>query len=286
MKTLRLLLALVLSLGTVRGATATNHVALTARLAEAGKMAPRGFTVFAEPPFVVAGDEPTNVVRQRSQQTIRWAVDKLKQDFFQRDPEEVITVWLFKDEASYKKHTALLFHDKPTTPFGYYSETHNALIMNIATGGGTLVHEIVHPFMRANFPQCPAWFNEGMGSLFEQCAERDGHIHGLPNWRLPALQKALRGGGVLSFQKFTALSDEAFYGGENNPHYNQFYPQARYLCYYLQEHGLLVKFYREFVAHAAEDPTGCATLQRVLGESDMDAFAKKWALFTLKLKFP
>ena len=25
------------------------------------------------------------------------------------------------------------------------------------TGGGTLVHEIVHPFLRANFPECPAW---------------------------------------------------------------------------------------------------------------------------------
>ncbi|MCX7006269.1 MAG: hypothetical protein NTY53_03305, partial [Kiritimatiellaeota bacterium] len=180
-------LALTLCLaGSALGA-ATNSPALAARLVEVQKLAPRGFTVFAEPPFVVAGDEPARVVRQRSLQTIRWAVDKLKQDFFQRDPAEVITVWLFKDKESYEQHTAKLFHDKPTTPFGYYSETHNALIMNIATGGGTLVHEIVHPFMRANFPKCPAWFNEGMGSLFEQCADREGHIHGLPNWRLPAL---------------------------------------------------------------------------------------------------
>ncbi len=279
------LVALLWLAGSACGA-ATNSPALAARLAEVQKLAPAGFTVFAEPPFVVAGDEPASVVRQRSLHTIRWAVDKLKQDFFQRDPAEVIAVWLFKDKASYERHTAALFHDKPTTPFGYYSETHNALIMNIATGGGTLVHEIVHPFMRANFPKCPAWFNEGLGSLFEQCADHNGHIHGLPNWRLPALQKALRGGGVLSFQKFTAMSDDEFYGGANNPHYNQFYPQARYLCYYLQERGLLVKFYREFVANATKDPTGYATLQRVLGESDMDAFAKKWADFTLKLKFP
>jgi hypothetical protein len=268
----------------LHAASATTN--LTARLAEVQRMAPAGFTVFAEPPFVVAGDEPAAVVRQRSRQTIRWAVDKLKQDFFQRDPEEVIAVWLFKDETSYKKHTAALFHDRPTTPFGYYSEMHNALIMNIATGGGTLVHEIVHPFMSANFPKCPAWFNEGLGSLFEQCAEKGGHIRGLPNWRLPALQKALRGSGVQSFQKLTALSTEEFYGGENNPHYNQFYPQARYLCYYLQERGLLVKFYREFTAHAAEDPTGYTTLQRILGEKDMDAFQKKWIAFTLQLKFP
>ena len=42
-------------------------------------------------------------------------------------------------------------------------------IMNIATGGGTLVHEIVHPYVEANFPGCPAWFNEGLGSLYEAC---------------------------------------------------------------------------------------------------------------------
>ena len=46
--------------------------------------------------------------------------------------------------------------------------------MNIATGGGTLVHEIVHPFVEANFPGCPTWFNEGLGSLYEQSAERKG----------------------------------------------------------------------------------------------------------------
>ncbi len=275
----------LLALGTAYGAE-TNSPALAARLAEVQTRAPRDFTVFAEPPFVVAGDEPAARVRQHAQHTIRWAVDHLKQDFFQRDPAEVITIWLFKDKASYEKHTAALFHDKPTTPFGYYSEAHHALIMNIATGGGTLVHEIVHPFMRANFPMCPAWFNEGLGSLFEQCGDQGGHIHGLPNWRLPALQKALRGGGVLSFRKFTALSDEEFYGGESNPHYNQFYPQARYLCYYLQERGLLTRFYREFTAHAATDPTGYATLQHVLGETDMDAFAQKWSAFTLALHFP
>ena len=67
-----------------------------------------------------------------------------------------------------------------------------ALVMNIATGGGTLVHEIVHPFVAANFPDCPAWFNEGLGSLYEQCGEEDGQIHGYTNWRLPGLQAAIR----------------------------------------------------------------------------------------------
>jgi len=41
--------------------------------------------------------------------------------------------------------------------------------------------------MEANFPACPPWLNEGMGSLYEQCGDADGHIHGFTNWRLPGL---------------------------------------------------------------------------------------------------
>ena len=141
---------------------------------------------------MVIGDETQGAVRERAEGTVKWAVDRLKQDFFANDPKEILDIWLFKDAASYEKHARLLFGETPTTPYGYYSSTHKALIMNIETGGGTLVHEIVHPFMEANFPACPPWLNEGLGSLYEQCGDVDGHIHGFTNWRLPGLQRADR----------------------------------------------------------------------------------------------
>jgi hypothetical protein len=211
-------------------------------------------------------------------------VDKLKQDYFKRDPEETIDIWLFRDRASYTNHAWLLFKDTPTTPFGYYSAAQRALVMNISTGSGTLVHEIVHPFMRANFSACPAWFNEGLASLYEQSAERQGHIRGLINWRFRGLEQAIKEGKTISFQKLTAMSEVEFYGGANNANYSAHYAQSRYLCYYLQEKGLLIKFYREFVADAHRDPTGFETLKRVLGENDMTAFQKKWEKFVLGLR--
>ena len=257
----------------------TNHIA---RLQ---KRVPKGFTIVVQPPFVVTGDEPAAVVRRRAANTVQWAVDRLKQDFFRRDPEEVIDIWLFKDKASYEKHAWELFGDQPTTPFGYYSQRHQALVMNISTGGGTLVHEIVHPFMRANFPECPAWFNEGMGSLFEQCGDRNGHIVGYTNWRLPRLQVAIKRGELPSFPKMMAMTEGEFYGPSSGARYSQHYAQARYLCYYLQEQGLLAKYYREFSAHAKQDPAGIKTLKSVLGEEDLDAFQQKWEAFVLKLTF-
>ena len=257
----------------------TRHVnQLTGRIKR--RVPSNNFSIVIQKPFVVIGDEPKREVQRRADTTVKWAVDHLKKDFFSKDPQEILEIWLFKDEASYKKHTMLLFNDTPSTPFGYYSPTHKALIMNISTGGGTLVHEIVHPFMEANFPACPPWLNEGLGSLYEQCGEVDGHIHGFTNWRLPALQQAITVKRVPSFKTMTAMNADAFYDDERGTNY----AQARYLCYYLQQKGLLVKFYREFWSRQKTDPTGFQSLRKILGEPDMDAFKVKWEKYVMGLK--
>jgi hypothetical protein len=154
--------------------------------------APEDFTVVIQRPFVVAGDESADTVRSRASGTIRWATERLKRAYFPEDPDEILSIWLFKDKESYDKHTEEIFGDWPDTPFGYYSHTHRALIMNIDTGGGTLVHEIVHPLMAANFPDCPSWFNEGLASLYEQCGDNRGWIWGKTNWRLAGLQEKIQ----------------------------------------------------------------------------------------------
>jgi hypothetical protein len=276
----------MLGLMCARGVGGETNDAYARHVAGLKQKAPSGFTVVEQPPFVVVGDEAPQLVRARATGTIQWAVDALRREYFERDPEDTIDIWLFKNKASYEKHARELFNDKPTTPFGYYSPLHRALIMNISTGGGTLVHEIVHPFMRANFPACPAWLNEGLASLYEQSGERNGRIRGETNWRLAGLQEAIRAGHTLSFKKLMAMDDGEFYGGGSNSNYSQFYAQARYLCYYLQERGLLGKYYREFTANAKRDPTGFESLKKVLGERDMDAFKKSWEAFVVKLSFP
>jgi hypothetical protein len=244
------------------------------------------FEIVVEKPFVVVGDGGRAAVEEHARGVVRWAVQMLKRDFFARDPAEILDVWLFKDSASYRTHARALFGREPSTPYGYYSPAHKALVMNIETGGGTLVHEIVHPFVEANFPGCPPWLNEGLGSLYEQSGEQDGHIRGYTNWRLPGLQRAVRRGRLTPFQKLLAMDGRAFYDDDDE---GTNYAQARYLCYYLQERGLLVRFYHEFhkarASHKARaaDPTGFDTLKKVLGETDMDAFQKRWEKFVLGL---
>lgn len=245
------------------------------------KKVPQGFTVLIQKPFVVIGNESPIMVRRRAEYTVKWAAQRLKRMYFPKDPDDIIDIWLFKDKLSYRKYTWEIFRDKPNTPFGYSSPKHKALIMNIATGGGTLVHEMVHPFVAANFPECPAWFNEGLGSLYEQSMGKGDEIIGLTNWRLAGLQEAIRKNAVPSFKTLTSTTGFSFY--QEDPGTN--YAQARYLCYYLQGKGLLKKFYHKFHTNYKKDPTGFETLKQILGESDMDAFKKKWERFVLQLKF-
>lgn len=252
------------------------------RVIELRERVGEGFTIVVEEPFVVVGDEAPAVVRKRASGTVRWAADRLLARLFDRRPDEIIDIFLFKDDASYRRNARALFGHEPHTPFGYSSPDHHALVMNIATGGGTLVHEIVHPFVRADFPDCPAWLNEGLGSLYEQCGEEDGEIRGFTNWRLDGLQKAVRAGRVPPVHTLVHTTTGEFY--DEDPGTN--YAQARYLCYWLQEKGLLARFYREFRDDHAGDPTGWKTLRRVVGYDDMAAFDRDWQAWVLTLRFP
>jgi Peptidase_C39 like family len=240
-----------------------------------------GYSVAIEPPFVVAGDGPEEKVREYAESLVSWAKQKLTQDFFRKEPEKILDVLLFTNARTYRKKALDLFGSEPTTPYGYYTSQHGALVMNIATGGGTLIHEIVHPYVEADFPAAPPWLNEGLGSLFEQSDEREGHIVGLPNWRLPSLQAAIAEHRMTPLSRLLESDTHAFY--DEDPGTN--YAAARYLCYYLQEKGLLVRFYRDFRDRQAEDPTGTATLKAVLGESDLTAFQPRWEAFVSKLRF-
>ena len=252
------------------------HVdALTARLPNSG------FAIVVEPPFVVVAEGGAAIAKSWATSTVRWAVTKLMAEYFAVTPGPILDIWLFESDASYRRYCKEVFDDTPTTPYGYYSAAHRALIMNISTGGGTLVHEIVHPFVAANFPRCPSWFNEGLGSLYEQSSERDGRIIGLTNWRLRGLQDAILAKRVRPLAELMATSSSEFYGEGSGLHY----AMARYLLFWLQEEGLLQNFWKEFVAEVSTDPTGLASFQKIAQIQDLPAFQKRWEEWVLELRF-
>ncbi|HUJ62935.1 MAG TPA: DUF1570 domain-containing protein [Kofleriaceae bacterium] len=263
------------SLATLAAAEPTRQE-LDDRAAELEKkLAGEHYTILVEPPFVVVGDGSPREVRRIATGFLRSKVQLLEKDFFTKRPDKLIEVWLFKDERSFRRGAKRFFDDTPDTPYGYYSPDASALIMNVS-GLGTLSHELVHPYMEANFPDVPSWFNEGLASLFERPSERAGHIIGLPNWRLPELKREIRKDTLPQLAELLATSRDEFYNARWDA-----YAQARYLVYYLQEHGQLRDFYTKFLADTG-DRTGKTALEAVLGES-LDTFEPKWRKWVLAI---
>lgn len=237
------------------------------------KLARQGFTVVVSPPFVVIGDEGAKRVASRVN-FVNWVLDLIEKDFFAKKPDKVIEIWLFRNEKTYRAGAKKFFDDEPDTPYGYYSSVDDALIMNIGPGAGTLSHELVHPYIEANFPDAPSWFNEGLASLYEQPRERDGHMWGTTNWRLPGLQAMIRAKKLPALKALLSTTRDGFYDANFDA-----YAYARFLCQYLQDHGKLREFYKKFSADT-QDRTGQRAMEAVLGQ-DLESFQpefEKWAM--------
>ncbi len=231
-----------------------------------------------EPPFVVWGDGGG----KPDTRTVRWTVKQLEAQYFSERPKGTYDIFLFDGAESYTRHAKAMFGEEPGTPYGYASSVHKALVMNIATGGGNLVHEIVHPYVAANFDDAPKWLNEGLASLYEQSSERDGRIVGLPNWRLEGLQRALARGPIMPFAKRVQTSDAQFRDENEGLHY----AQARYLMQYLQEEGLLQDFVQRALKQQHEDPTASRALRQTLGETRWRTLDATWRKWVMGLRFP
>ncbi|MBS1150140.1 MAG: glycogen branching enzyme [Myxococcaceae bacterium] len=240
---------------------------------------PAQMTLVWEKPFLVVGNEGPAQVKERAKSVVRWTRDLLLKDFFAEAPRTLQEVWILKDRPTYEKYSRELFKTNPETPYGYYLSDRRALVMNIKPGYGTLTHEMVHPFMHHAWDDAePGWLNEGVASLFERPAERDGHLVGKVNWRLPALLEGLKDQRVPSFKALVHLSSNDFYEDPSGTHY----AAARYLCYWLQEKGLLAKFVRRATALKDQDPSGWKALTEVLG-ADPESFRPEWEKFVKAL---
>jgi hypothetical protein len=240
------------------------------------------FTVAVVPPFVLVGDGPPENVRRDAADVVAWATAKLRADFFAKDPDVIIDIWLFASEESYVRNSSAYCGTVPETPYGFFAPCSHAIVMNASLGYGTLVHEMVHVFMAASFPDRPVWIDEGLASLFEQPVEVDGHFRGALNRRLGTVQNAIKLRRVIPLRAVLEASRAAFYGEREDV----YYAEARYLLYWLQELGLLVTYFRDFAAQVEEDRYGVATLDRVLGVRDLEEAQPDWEGFVAGLEYP
>jgi hypothetical protein len=233
------------------------------------------FAAIVAPPFVIAGDGGLTRLHGYRDKTILAATRALQATYFQQHPQEPILILLFESEGPYKRLAKKWFGDNDVPHFGFFRHD-NIMLMNVGTGTGTLVHELVHALIKPDFPEVPLWFNEGLASLYEQCSLGGETITGLRNWRLPALQRAIREDRLRPLREM--MQDPTFTRADL---VGLNYAQARYLMMYLQEQGKLKRYYTAFRDNHRDDPTGVKMLEQLIAPQNLEEFETAWRVWVL-----
>jgi hypothetical protein len=235
------------------------------------------FSSIVHTPFVIVGDLDSTKLERVYRETIMPAGRALTIAFFDRAPDQPVTIVLLSGDDAYERCASALEGHRRAAYAGFYERKERRLLVNLDTGEGTLAHELTHALAHFDFPEMPEWFDEGLASLFEEArfSEDRLHITGRGNWRSRDLLPAIRNN---SLRPLEALVGEAHVRADRQA---IDYAQARYFCLYLQQRGLLESFYRKFRLNVASDPTGLKTLRGLLGVNDLasvDADFRNWAL--------
>jgi hypothetical protein len=250
----------------------TLAAACLARAAELRPALGEKCEILVAAPFVIGGDLSLAELTTWHRQTIAPAAAAMANRYFEKQPDRPITVLLFSTKESYEYYANHLYRDRGISIYGYYKPRERTLVMNISTGGGTLVHELTHALVAFDCPDVPDWFNEGLASLHEQCRFREDQrgpwIEGLVNWRLARLQQEFAAKRVPALVDF--LQDDNFRGEREAVNYGQ----ARYFCLFMQRRGVLEKYYSALRQNIDEDPRGLKAVAAVFPDrtwAELDA---------------
>jgi len=198
--------------------------------------------------YTLAQEEITRSLPAIYRDLISPAVRRLKREYFdQAAPQRLIPIYIVGgrlDEQGleqYAQYCETIHFRSCGSRIGYYLEYDNSIMVWLATGGGTLIHELVHALMASDFPDAPGWLNEGIASMNEELGP-----NGVPldNWRLAYAQALLqRFGRVIPIERLMGLSEADFEYGDLAPLHCA---MARYFCLYLYEkHGVLPAVYKD-----------------------------------------
>lgn len=254
-------------------------VACDERARQLGKHLSDTDRIIVRPPFVIGGNLSEADLDRHYAQTILPTTRALELAYFDKAPDEPLTLLLYSDERSYREASWQLDRRDTTNYYGYYIRTDRRIVVNIGTGEGTLAHELTHALGHVDFPNMPEWFDEGLAALYEEADFSDDglQLNGLSNWRLNHLLDAMqrqRLGNLESLVSSREIREER---------QAVEYAHARYFCLYLQERDLLPFFYRKFRRRAASDPSGLRTLCEILGTENLDPVDRDFRRWVIAL---
>jgi len=225
--------------------------------------------------FVLAG-KPAPLL-DRAAALLERALPQLYKGRFTRHDMDPVTVLLFPTDEGYGAYVAR-FGGSPHD-WGIFNVRTRVIAVKGSGGDAflpTLLHEVVHPIMAADFPRDQVWFEEGVASLFEApMFAADGSLRVvLKNRRQDRLRAAFRSPterDEVTLPKLFAMDAAAFNarvdGGTDQSRHSRNYALARSFCAWLEEKGKLWEFYRAWRDGVGGDKRGEKVFEGVMGQT-------------------
>lgn len=227
----------------------------------------------APTPVALRGDLSAKRARQM-ERVARAVIDDVGRRFAQpaaAASHPVVDVCLFETSAHYQAFVSEIYGPGEIhSDMGFYVPSLRLVLVNLQRGVGNLRHELAHALVGDDYPAIPAWFNEGIGSLYGTARIEKSGVRFLVNYRLRDLQQALRSDTVPSLHTLAHSDRLTVYG----PQAMLFYATARYLLLYLDHKGSLSTLYRELRSSDSSSAAHLAILQRHVDEPAFVAWAK------------
>ncbi len=226
---------------------------------------PSSTRIVIRPPFIIAGDLPEADLERLYDEAVLPVTRGLWRSYFDRRPDAPVTIVALSSEAGFATAAAELDGYESSAYAGYTQRGKRRIVVNLATGRGTLAHELSHMLALFDFPDMPEWFDEGLASLHEDAIFSDDGLTliGVSNWRSRLLHDALGRNQLPALE--AVIRNPAFRGEGEGLNY----ALVRGFCHFLQERGLLSHFYRKFRDGVQDDPSGIVTLCELLNVATM-----------------
>ncbi|MHC4544936.1 MAG: hypothetical protein ACYSYL_10480 [Planctomycetota bacterium] len=276
------------------------------------KLSPNG-SVLVEPPFILVGGpgrfagrilperigpgggehtsarDDVNSLKLVYSGIVQPTEERLNEEYFDKEPQNLIPIFLVGGNMNteglrgFSRYCEEVHLRSCGLRIGYHFSYDNSIMVWLATGGGTLNHELVHVLMEADFPSAPGWLAEGMASLNEELGKRNEPND---NYRLLYTKEALdRFRRLIPLETLIALQRSDF---ERGPLVRLHGAFARYFCMYLlKKHAVLPKVYKDIRALPLKSVSAqTAVLEKHLRPLRINDIQRKWEAWVKNQQVP
>lgn len=217
----------------------------------------------------------------------------LRRDFFTRSAQPaggkslpMLTVFLFKNRESYiaglRKIGINVAEEDETNRGavrdGYYygGKGRNFILINYrdnyAQGLATYTHEMSHALMRREFPDAPAWINEGIATMVGHCRLMDGRLQYYYNGSVGSTKSALEAGNLPTVSELLTITNREYADAEGHGRY---YDAGEQFCRFLHSRNQLLPVYRALRDNGDGRESPEQILRRVTGLG-LNGLEKAW----------